>query len=112
MRLLGTAKRFFCTYSSIARTKIVRSLEPPRDELPAEVPLTGLRITAIVKYFNRGVALAKLNRFAETLASYYKGLELDPELADAPYNAGRLNEKLDNRQGAIRHYSAYRRLQR
>jgi tetratricopeptide (TPR) repeat protein len=63
-------------------------------------------------YFNRGVALEDLNRFAEALASYDKALQLDPELADAHYNAGLLNEALGNGQGAIRHYSAYRRLQR
>ena len=63
-------------------------------------------------YFNRGVALEDLYRFAEALASYDKALQLDPELADAHYNAGRLNEELGNGQGAIRHYSAYRRLSR
>ena len=63
-------------------------------------------------YFNRAVALEDLNRFEEALASYDLALQLDPNLADAHFNAGRLYDELDNSQGAIRHYSAYRRLSR
>lgn len=57
-------------------------------------------------YFNRAVALEDLNRFAEALASYDMALQLDPELADAHFNAGRLHDELGDRQGAIRHFSA------
>ncbi|MDN8617994.1 hypothetical protein [Variovorax ginsengisoli] len=39
-------------------------------------------------------------------------VQLDPNLADAHFNAGRLHDELGNSQGAIRHYSAYRRLSR
>lgn len=63
-------------------------------------------------YFNRAVALEDLNRFEEALASYDLALQLDPNLADAHFNAGRLHDELGNSQGAIRHYSAYRRLSR
>jgi tetratricopeptide (TPR) repeat protein len=63
-------------------------------------------------YFNRAVALEDLNRFEEALASYDLALQLDPTLADAHFNAGRLYDELGNSQGAIRHYSAYRRLSR
>ena len=63
-------------------------------------------------YFNRAVALEDLNRFEEALASYDLALQLDPNLADAHFNAGRLHDELGNSQGAIRHFSAYRRLSR
>jgi len=63
-------------------------------------------------YFNRAVALEDLNRFGEALKSYDLALQLDPNLADAHFNAGRLYVVLGNSQGAIRHYSAYRRLSR
>ena len=45
-------------------------------------------------YFNRAVALEDLNRFAEALVSYDKALQLDPNLADAHYNVGRLHDEL------------------
>ncbi|MDM0108841.1 tetratricopeptide repeat protein [Variovorax sp. J22R24] len=63
-------------------------------------------------YFNRAVALEDLHRFAEALASYDQALQLDPRLADAHFNAGRLHDELGHGQRAIRHYSAYRRLSR
>ena len=63
-------------------------------------------------YFNRAVALEDLNRFEEALASYDLALQIDPNLADAHFNAGRLHGKLGKSQGAIRLYSAYRRLSR
>ncbi|RZL92686.1 MAG: tetratricopeptide repeat protein [Variovorax sp.] len=63
-------------------------------------------------YFNRAVALEDLHRFAEALASYDMALQIDPDLADAHFNAGRLHDKLGHSQRAIRHYSAYRRLSR
>ena len=62
-------------------------------------------------YFNRGIALEDRNRLAEALASYQRCLELDPDFADAHYNAARLYEKSGQAQKAVRHYSAYRRLQ-
>ncbi|MDM0078495.1 tetratricopeptide repeat protein [Variovorax sp. J2P1-59] len=63
-------------------------------------------------HFNRAVALEDLHRFPEALASYDRALQLDPDLADAHFNAGRLYDELGHRQRAIRHYSAYRRLSR
>ena len=62
-------------------------------------------------YFNRGIALEDRNRVTEALASYERCLELDPDLADAHYNAARLYEQSGQAQKAVRHYSAYRRLQ-
>jgi tetratricopeptide (TPR) repeat protein len=63
-------------------------------------------------HFNRGVALDHLERLPEALASYEHSLRLDPTLADAHYNLGRLREQLGDARGALRNFSAYRRLQR
>ena len=63
-------------------------------------------------HFNRAVALDHLERLPEAVASYERSLELDPALADAHYNLGRLREQLGDKRGALRHFSAYRRLQR
>jgi tetratricopeptide (TPR) repeat protein len=63
-------------------------------------------------HFNRAVALDHLERLPEAMASYEQSLLLDPTLADAHYNLGRLSEQLGDKRGALRHFSAYRRLQR
>jgi len=63
-------------------------------------------------YYNRAVALEDQRRPHEAVASYERALELDPALADAHYNIGRLQEMLGDARGALRHFSAYRRLQR
>ena len=63
-------------------------------------------------HFNRGVALDHLERLPDAVASYEQSLLLDPTLADAHYNLGRLREQLGDKHGALRHFSAYRRLQR
>lgn len=63
-------------------------------------------------HFNRGVALDHLERLPEAVASYERSLALDPTLADAHYNLGRLREQLGDEHGALRHFSAYRRLQK
>lgn len=63
-------------------------------------------------HFNRGVALEALHRHAEAVESYECALRLQPELADAHQNAALLYAKLGQEQLAIRHFSAYRRLQR
>ena len=62
--------------------------------------------------FNQGVSLDHLERLAEAQASYEQCLELDPTLADAHYNLARVREQLGDKRGALRHFSAYRRLQR
>ncbi|RZI78290.1 MAG: tetratricopeptide repeat protein [Variovorax sp.] len=63
-------------------------------------------------HFNRGVALEALHRSAEAVEAYQRALELQPELADAHQNAALLYAELGQEQLAIRHFSAYRRLQR
>jgi tetratricopeptide (TPR) repeat protein len=63
-------------------------------------------------HFNHAVALDHLERLLEALGAYETSLALDPTLADAHYNLGRLREQLGDKRGALRHFSAYRRLQR
>jgi tetratricopeptide (TPR) repeat protein len=62
--------------------------------------------------FNRAVALDHLERLPDAMAAYEQALALDAQLADAHYNLGRLREQLGDARGALRHFSAYRRLQR
>ncbi len=63
-------------------------------------------------HFNRAIALEDQGRRAEALASYHASLRLAPDLADAHYNVARLHEALGDAKQAVRHFSAYRRLQR
>lgn len=63
-------------------------------------------------HFNRAIALEDQGRLEESLASYERCLALQPDLADAHFNAARLHERLGHFQNALRHFSAYRRLQR
>ncbi len=62
-------------------------------------------------HFNRAIALEDQHREREALTSYERTLALAPDLADAHYNAARLHEMLGQAQAALRHFSAYRRLQ-
>jgi len=75
------------------------------DEALANCPASSLI------HFNRGVAFDHLERLSEAMASYEQSLALDPTLADAHYNLGRLQELIGDQRGALRHFSAYRRLQ-
>lgn len=63
-------------------------------------------------HFNRGVALDHLEHLEEAMASYERSLALDASLADAHYNLARVREQLGDKRGALRHFNAYRRLQR
>jgi tetratricopeptide (TPR) repeat protein len=63
-------------------------------------------------HFNRGVALDHLESLDEAAASYERSLALDATLADAHFNLAQLHQQAGDEQGALRHYSAYRRLQR
>jgi tetratricopeptide (TPR) repeat protein len=63
-------------------------------------------------HFNRGVALDHLERLEEAAAAYERSLELDPTLADAHFNLAQLRQQAGDERAALRHYSAYRRLQR
>jgi tetratricopeptide (TPR) repeat protein len=63
-------------------------------------------------HFNRAIALEDRGLLDESLASYEQCLRLAPDMADAHYNLASLHEQLGNRQKALRHLNAYRRLQR
>lgn len=63
-------------------------------------------------HFNRAVALDDQGKVSDALAGYDASLRLSPDLADAHYNAARLHEQLGDAKKAVRHFSAYRRLQR
>lgn len=63
-------------------------------------------------HFNRGVALDHLERPDEAAASYERSLAFDPELADAHFNLARLCAAAGDQRAALRHFNAYRRLQR
>ncbi|MFC5499284.1 tetratricopeptide repeat protein [Caenimonas terrae] len=62
-------------------------------------------------HFNRAVALDHLQRLEEAAAGYERSLALDPQLADAHFNLAQLHQEAGDERGALRHFSAYRRLQ-
>lgn len=62
-------------------------------------------------HYNHAVALEGAGRVGDALASYEKALQLQPDLADAHQNAALLYAELGHKQLAIRHFSAFRRLQ-
>jgi tetratricopeptide (TPR) repeat protein len=63
-----------------------------------------------VLHFNRAIAFEELGRFDDAERSYKRCLELDPSYADAHHNLAILLETRGDRQGLLRHLSAYRRL--
>jgi Tfp pilus assembly protein PilF len=65
-----------------------------------------------VLLFNLGVALEDSGRFREALRSYELCVEHDPDFADAHFNAARIHEELGEATKAIRHFNAYRLLQK
>ncbi len=63
-------------------------------------------------HFNLAVALEDLGQHEAALERYERCLALEPRSADAHFNAARLHEQLGRKQMAVRHFNAYRRLQR
>jgi tetratricopeptide (TPR) repeat protein len=63
-----------------------------------------------VLHFNRAIALEEVGRFDDAERSYKRCLQLDPTYADAHHNLAILLETRGDRQGLVRHLSAYRRL--
>jgi tetratricopeptide (TPR) repeat protein len=65
-----------------------------------------------VLHFNRAVALELLGRLGDAVQGYTQCLALDPDYADAHHNLALVKEQLGDKQGLVRHLSAYRRLGR
>lgn len=61
-------------------------------------------------HFNRAVVLEELKRYDAADAAYQRCLELDLSHADAHFNLARLSVIRGDKQGLVRHLSAYRRL--
>jgi DNA-binding transcriptional MerR regulator len=62
--------------------------------------------------FNLAIALEDVGRLEEALERYAQCLAQDPEFADAHFNAARVHQQLGHQQMALRHFNAYRRLQK
>ncbi len=69
-------------------------------------------VSSALLHFNHAVALEDQDLRAEAVVSYERALLLDPQLADAHYNVGRLHQLMGQQRPALRHFSAYKRLQR
>ena len=54
--------------------------------------------------------LEELKHCDAAAAAYERCIELDPNHADAHFNLARLSEIRGDKQGLVRHLSAYRRL--
>lgn len=63
-------------------------------------------------HYNRALVLEDLQRPDDALAAYDACLAIAPDFADAHFNVARLHELRGRTQAALRHFSAYRRLQR
>ncbi|EIF31951.1 tetratricopeptide repeat protein [Burkholderia sp. Ch1-1] len=61
-------------------------------------------------HFNRAVVLEELKRYDAAVEAYERSIGLDPTHADAHFNVARLSKILGDKQGLLRHLSAYRRL--
>jgi DNA-binding transcriptional MerR regulator len=62
--------------------------------------------------YNLGVALEDLGRAPEAIAAYRRVIDLDKDHEDAHHNIARLYQESGDRQRALRHWNAYRRLSR
>ena len=60
-------------------------------------------------HFNHAIALEDLGEFERAEAAYRAALEIEPAMIDAHYNLALLLERRGDGQGALRHFSAYRR---
>jgi tetratricopeptide (TPR) repeat protein len=63
-----------------------------------------------VLHFNRAVALEGVGRLEDAERSYSRCLEINPSYADAHHNLGLLRDRRGDKQGLVRHLSAWRRL--
>lgn len=60
-------------------------------------------------HFNHAIVLEEIGERERAEDAYRSALEVDPAMTDAHYNLGLLLEKRGDGQGALRHFSAYRR---
>jgi tetratricopeptide (TPR) repeat protein len=63
-------------------------------------------------HFNGALAMEDLHMHRDAIAAYERCLQLAPYLADAHYNVARLYQQMGDGQKTLRHFNAYRRLQR
>lgn len=61
-------------------------------------------------HYNLAVAYEDLDRHAKARAHYERALQLNPRFGDAHFNLGKLLERAGEREEALRHLLAYRRL--
>jgi hypothetical protein len=61
-------------------------------------------------YFDLGNALDELQRLQEAIAAYYAAIRLVPGYADAHYNLALAFERTGQRRKALRHWTAYLKL--
>ncbi|NKB88403.1 MAG: tetratricopeptide repeat protein [Acidobacteria bacterium] len=69
-----------------------------------------LRSSDLTARFNLGVALEDLGRLPEARNAYRETVLADPNHADAHYNLAGVFERLGQRNRAVKHLQAYRRL--
>ena len=62
-------------------------------------------------HFNLAIALEDLEHLDNAIAAHECALRLNGDFADAHYNLGVLLGKRGDSVGALRHFSAYRRLE-
>lgn len=62
-------------------------------------------------HFNHAIALEDQGRLDAAIDRYQACLALSPGMADAHFNCARLLERVGDARGALRHFSAFRRLQ-
>jgi tetratricopeptide (TPR) repeat protein len=63
-----------------------------------------------IAWFNLGVALEDLGKLTEAIEAYRRALQLDPNNADAHFNLSGILERRGDKQAALRHLKAYRKL--
>lgn len=63
-------------------------------------------------HYNRAIVLEDLDRVDDAIAGYEACLVVDPAFADAHWNVARLYEQRGGAREALRHFNAFRRLQR
>ena len=66
-------------------------------------------VRSALLHYNHAIVLEDVGEYARAVDAYRAALELEPRMADAHYNLGLLLERQGDGQGALRHFSAYRR---